>query len=76
MQIIIRTLTGREKMLDLPDEVMVLDLKKLIMHSLGCTPDTQRLLFAGKQLEDNRSVYDYGIQPQSKIHLVLRNKGG
>jgi hypothetical protein len=76
MQIIVRTLTGKEKMIDLPDEIMVLDLKKVIMASLGCPPDTQRLLFAGKQLEDDRSVYDYGIQPQAKIHLVLRNKGG
>eukprot|EP00246_Nothoceros_aenigmaticus_P002087 TRINITY_DN12849_c0_g1_i2.p1 TRINITY_DN12849_c0_g1~~TRINITY_DN12849_c0_g1_i2.p1 ORF type:complete len:157 (+),score=38.99 TRINITY_DN12849_c0_g1_i2:98-568(+) len=72
----VKTLTGKEIEIDIEPTDSIERIKERVEEKEGIPPIQQRLIFAGKQMNDDKSARDYNIEGGSVLHLVLALRGG
>ena len=75
-QVFLKTLTGKTLTFNVEPNDTIGFFKSFVHYYEGIPPENQRMVFAGKQLENNRTFQDYNIKKESTLHLVLRLSGG
>jgi len=76
MQIIIKTLTGRKQPFNFNSEQKILEVKSALQEKEGIQVDQIRLIYSGKQLNDNNTLASYDVKAGAVIHMVLQLRGG
>lgn len=72
----VKSMSGKTLSVDVEPDESIETLKAKIQAKEGISPDQQRVVFEGKQLDSTKSISDYGIEEDSTLHLVLRLRGG
>ena len=75
-QIFVKSINGKSRTLDVNTTDTIASIKQQMAEKEGVAAEEQRLIFAGKNLDDTKTLQDYNISAESTIHLVLRVKGG
>ncbi|KAJ3986095.1 putative NEDD8-like protein [Lentinula detonsa] len=76
MLIKVRTLTGKELEIDVDSDAKIFTIKEKVEEQQGIPPVQQRLIFGGKQLDDDKHLAETNIVAGSTLHLVLALRGG